>query len=112
MTYLDRPAAKSKIQFQWWEVVTDFTTTVFSFPEKGMEMFYRFMPSRPRVRMATFLSALSLILLPGALAAQEQVPEEFLRGLRWQNIGPDRGGRSIGVAGSAARPRSGAGPRA
>ncbi len=35
---------------------------------------------------------------------QETVPEEFLESLRWQNVGPDRGGRSIGVAGSDARP--------
>ncbi len=36
--------------------------------------------------------------------AQETVPEEFFQGLRWQNVGPERGGRSIAVAGSDARP--------
>jgi photosystem II stability/assembly factor-like uncharacterized protein len=32
------------------------------------------------------------------------VDESYLSGLKWRNIGPNRGGRSIAVAGSAARP--------
>ena len=32
------------------------------------------------------------------------VDESYLTGLKWRNIGPNRGGRSIAVAGSAARP--------
>ena len=32
------------------------------------------------------------------------VDETYLSGLKWRNIGPNRGGRSIAVAGSAARP--------
>src|SRR5690606_5697294 len=36
-------------------------------------------------------------------AAQERSPDPFAA-LQWQNIGPDRGGRSIAVAGSDARP--------
>ena len=31
-------------------------------------------------------------------------PESMFSGLRWRSIGPDRGGRSIAVAGSSARP--------
>src|SRR5512137_2426516 len=31
-------------------------------------------------------------------------PDAMLGGLKWRSIGPDRGGRSIAVAGSAARP--------
>ncbi len=51
--------------------------------------------------LATLLLAL---LLPTATLAQSGPPEDFYRGLRWRNVGPDRGGRSIGVAGSDARP--------
>ena len=32
------------------------------------------------------------------------VDDSYLTGLKWRNIGPNRGGRSIAVAGSAARP--------
>ena len=31
-------------------------------------------------------------------------PDAMFSGLKWRSIGPDRGGRSIAVAGSAARP--------
>jgi photosystem II stability/assembly factor-like uncharacterized protein len=44
---------------------------------------------------------------PGAQAADSAGPQYdpmFLTALKWRNIGPNRGGRSIGVAGSAARP--------
>ena len=44
------------------------------------------------------------LLTPDFLSAQLTPPEDFFQGLRWQNVGPDRGGRSIGVAGSDARP--------
>ena len=46
-------------------------------------------------------------LAAGALLAAGLVngaPTDLLRQLRWRNIGPLRGGRSIAVAGSAARP--------
>jgi photosystem II stability/assembly factor-like uncharacterized protein len=50
-----------------------------------------------------------LILLPGwtaggSIGAQETVPDDLFDALRWQSVGPDRGGRSIAVAGSEARP--------
>ncbi len=51
------------------------------------------------------LAAAGLLAVPaGPVEAQDPVPDDFFRGLRWQNIGPDRGGRSIGVAGSTTRP--------
>ncbi|MFH1764531.1 MAG: glycosyl hydrolase [Gemmatimonadota bacterium] len=54
--------------------------------------------------MAPLIGATLLFLIASPLGSQEVVPEEFLQGLRWQNVGPDRGGRSIGAAGSTARP--------
>jgi photosystem II stability/assembly factor-like uncharacterized protein len=45
---------------------------------------------------------------PAATKAEPAKPlkgeEAFFTGLKWRNIGPDRGGRSIAVAGSMARP--------
>ncbi len=55
-------------------------------------------------RMASVAINLLLLLSAGPLVGQEPVPDDFFRGLRWQNIGPDRGGRSIAVTGSTARP--------
>lgn len=45
-----------------------------------------------------------LVTLPIPGLSQTAPPDDFLQGMRWQNVGPDRGGRSIGVAGSDARP--------
>ncbi len=39
-----------------------------------------------------------------AQGAPAAVDEAFFSGLRWRSLGPNRGGRSIGVAGSEARP--------
>ncbi len=55
-------------------------------------------------RVSLVATALLLVFTASPSWAQEQVPEDFFKGLRWQNVGPDRGGRSIGAAGSAARP--------
>src|SRR5210317_1532914 len=33
-----------------------------------------------------------------------QIPEDFYNQLEWRNIGPYRGGRSLGAAGSPGRP--------
>lgn len=41
---------------------------------------------------------------PAPAHAQEAYPEELWGSLQWRNVGPPRGGRSIAVAGSAARP--------
>ena len=62
------------------------------------------MPRLPWPWMAPLVGATLLLLSASPLGSQEQVPEEFFKGLRWQNVGPDRGGRSIAVAGSTARP--------
>ena len=52
--------------------------------------------------------ALSLVvsasLAAPSLAGAQQYDEDIFDALSWTSIGPDRGGRSIGVAGSDARP--------
>ncbi len=65
----------------------------------------------PRVRIVFALGAAALLggCAPAAMSAQDQggpTPYDtaLLEPLEWQNIGPDRGGRSIAVAGSEARP--------
>ena len=50
----------------------------------------------------SFLAAISLPATPSALAAQDHV--SLLPPMEWRSIGPDRGGRSIAVAGHAGRP--------
>ena len=39
-----------------------------------------------------------------AIAQQKPITEDFYEGLEWRNIGPNRGGRSLGCAGSPDRP--------
>ncbi|HEX3645183.1 MAG TPA: hypothetical protein VHT95_06220 [Vicinamibacterales bacterium] len=56
-----------------------------------------------------YLLLLALILLPGVAAAQrggggQPASAGPFGALRWRSLGPDRGGRSIAVAGSDARP--------
>ena len=48
-------------------------------------------------------AAVALLLTPNPIDAQTY-PTELLENLRWENIGPARGGRSTAVAGSTARP--------
>jgi photosystem II stability/assembly factor-like uncharacterized protein len=43
-------------------------------------------------------------LAPAFLTAQAAPPQELLDGFRWRNIGPERGGRSLAVAGHPDRP--------
>ena len=52
--------------------------------------------------LALSLAAMSLAAIPAALAAQD--PVSLLPPMEWRSIGPDRGGRSIAVAGHAERP--------
>ena len=69
--------------------------------------------------MSALLAAVTLLMTPAAArqaaapappqpqgAAQPQgaIDPGLYAGMRWRSIGPDRGGRSIAVAGSAARP--------
>jgi photosystem II stability/assembly factor-like uncharacterized protein len=64
------------------------------------------------MKLRTMLIFVGLIGAAPALAQVEHniptapysVDEAYLSGLKWRNIGPNRGGRSIAVAGSAARP--------
>ena len=48
------------------------------------------------------LTAMSLTVIPAGLGAQDYV--SLLPPMEWRSIGPDRGGRSIAVAGHAERP--------
>ena len=54
-----------------------------------------------------FRSLLVLLIsgftLPGG-AQEKPIEEPFYKGLEWRNIGPNRGGRSLGCAGSPTRP--------
>jgi photosystem II stability/assembly factor-like uncharacterized protein len=56
-----------------------------------------------RRRFAIAVLSLLTILLPVGLAAQ-QYPQTLLAGLHWRDVGPMRGGRSYGVAGSPSQP--------
>ena len=59
-----------------------------------------------------FVGALIVCALPSVVAAQTvQVPVQItaydtaaFTALKWREIGPDRGGRSLAVAGSSTRP--------
>ena len=54
---------------------------------------------------AVFFTVLATVLqAPLPARAQEAFPEELWGSLTWRNVGPPRGGRSIAVASSAARP--------
>ncbi len=54
--------------------------------------------------MITHRRLLALVVLASSLEAQTPAPYSPTEHLRWRNIGPNRGGRSIAVAGSSARP--------
>ena len=57
---------------------------------------------RPRRVRAPFLALSLLTAVPSGLEAQDHV--SLLPPMEWRSIGPDRGGRSIAVAGHAERP--------
>ncbi|MCU0619679.1 MAG: glycosyl hydrolase, partial [Gemmatimonadaceae bacterium] len=51
------------------------------------------------------LGALALLALVALPAPAQPLPDSLaFQGMRWRNIGPNRGGRSLAVAGSTARP--------
>ena len=59
-------------------------------------------------RSKTFLFIVTLLFSFFSVKAQitdqdTQIPEEFYNQLEWRNIGPFRGGRSLGAAGSPGR---------
>lgn len=61
------------------------------------------MPVRsPLIRLLAFVGAL-LLSLPDALAAQG-IDTSAFRALRWRELGPARGGRSVAVGGTTSRP--------
>src|SRR5210317_2609476 len=53
-------------------------------------------------RFLIFLVTTSLVI--PANSQQKPISEDFYEGLEWRNIGPNRGGRSLGCAGSPDRP--------
>jgi photosystem II stability/assembly factor-like uncharacterized protein len=66
-------------------------------------------PTRLRSRAAALAMGAALLLAPPPLAAQSTgtaaaVDPSLFSGLSWRNVGPNRGGRSIAVAGTPARP--------
>src|SRR6185503_4909361 len=62
--------------------------------------------SRHVIVLLSALAAAAVVLAPPAVAAPagRDVNPALYQGLRWRNIGPALGGRSLAVAGSAARP--------
>ncbi len=79
------------------------------------------MRSRNLAALASIAAGAALVLQPPAARAQQSAATgtrvdyagldaptsfdaTFLAGLRWREVGPDRGGRSLAVAGSAKRP--------
>jgi photosystem II stability/assembly factor-like uncharacterized protein len=56
-------------------------------------------------RWQIFLAQLSLVIFSASLSAQ-QYPQSLLSGLHWRDVGPMRGGRSYGVAGSPSQPNT------
>ncbi|HEX7049338.1 MAG TPA: hypothetical protein VF188_03915 [Longimicrobiales bacterium] len=66
----------------------------------------RRVPTFPRLRLSAGVCAvLAVLAVEPVLARQAPAYDStFFAGLEWRNIGPNRGGRSIAVAGSVARP--------
>lgn len=58
---------------------------------------------RTAPRVATFVLALSLTLVP-FLAQAQSIPVEAYSSLKWRNVGPFRGGRVASVTGAIGRP--------
>ena len=66
---------------------------------------------RTAFRVAALMAGSMLYSMPALAQAEFNIPakpfavdESYLSGLEWRNIGPNRGGRSIAVGGSVARP--------
>jgi photosystem II stability/assembly factor-like uncharacterized protein len=64
-----------------------------------------------KFRFAAFQAFLLASAAPALAQVEHNIPtapysvdESYLTGLKWRNIGPNRGGRSIAVAGSSSRP--------
>lgn len=59
------------------------------------------MQTHPRVLLCIIMLAMMLSTID--LAAQKASSDSLLKGMNWRNIGPNRGGRSLGIAGSSKR---------
>ena len=57
-----------------------------------------------RFNQLTLWSLAGLLFLPFIFTAQEDSPTKIYENYEWRNIGPMRGGRSLGCAGSPGRP--------
>ncbi len=59
----------------------------------------------PGIRISAMI-AVGMVLLTGVSVPQGTTAydSQFFSGLKWRNVGPNRGGRSIATAGSASRP--------
>jgi hypothetical protein len=57
-----------------------------------------------RIRRLPAFLAVTAVASLAAPSVSAQYDERLYDALEWQNVGPDRGGRSIAVAGSNARP--------
>ena len=55
------------------------------------------------MRLNSLLTIVTFMPLASAIG-QTRVDSTLFRGMEWRTIGPNRGGRSIAVAGSASRP--------
>src|SRR6266849_4918756 len=57
---------------------------------------------RPAILLATLI--LSLAVAVGPRVSAQQINPDLLKSLRWRNIGPFRGGRTLAVAGVPSQP--------
>ena len=93
---------------EWYSTMDDsFSWPVILRPEKGrMPVFASLCEARRRfgtsLLAVAMLAVAGLATMPGGLSAQDYV--SLLPPMEWRSIGPDRGGRSIAVAGHAERP--------
>ena len=54
--------------------------------------------------MNRFLLLMALAMLTLPVAGQSPLDAKYLAGMKWRNVGPLRGGRSLGATGSPGRP--------
>ena len=64
----------------------------------------RLVPLVHRPLLGLVLALGTAALVPTSAGAQNAPEPAWFAGLKWRNVGPNRGGRSIAVAGNAKRP--------
>ena len=57
-----------------------------------------------RISLRAIVSLMLPALLAGFQVAAQTVPAKYYEQMKWRNVGPLRGGRSLGVSGSPGRP--------